>query len=72
MLNWVEKEKAPKDGKRIIAKFKSWPVPLAAMWCAVDNKWVAAAPQCSEMECGSDDRYLLFDEHDLTVWAECT
>lgn len=75
MLNWVEKEKAPKDGKCIIAKFKTWPQALMAMWCAEEDKWVAAAPQCCEMEGGSDDRYFeneWFDEHDLTVWAECT
>lgn len=64
----TDTDRAPKDGKPIIARFKSYPIPLVAMWNKPDGQWVVATPQC----CGADNYFEngWFDADDLISWRE--
>ena len=64
----MAEQTAPKDGKPIIARFKSYPTPLVAMWSNLDGQFVAATPQSC-----CDDSYFeneWFNADDLISWHE--
>lgn len=71
-MEWFIPEIAPKDGTLIIAKFRNYPTPLAAMWNGHDQEWVAASPQVEPVNGVWNDWYFeneRFKHEELTAWA---
>ena len=63
----------PKDGTMIIAQFKNYPTPLAAMWNGAGQGWTAAVPHVELYQGIWNDWYFeneQFAEEELESWRE--
>ena len=62
---------APKDGTMILAVFKYYPTPVAAMWNGCNSQWCAAIPHVEPVGGRWDDYYFEgehYDDTELVGW----
>jgi len=62
----------PKDGTMILAQFKGYPAPLAAMWNGTNKEWVVAVPEVGAYNGVWEDTFFEtegYPDEEMEAWT---
>lgn len=72
-MTWKIPQTAPTDGTPFIGIIAGYPWPVVCMWCAADQKWVYATPECGLYQGKWNDWCFINEQverHELAAWMD--